>query len=81
MQTARIFKKLPVRQTVNIRIRPGSLLPSIGIERANIAHDTVASVVVIVMVCSVLKVDFAVHQNITNYTLEILVLRQVSYIQ
>ena len=61
-----------MRQTVNMRIRPGSLFPSIGIERASIAHETVASVVVIVMVCSVLKVDFAIHQNITNYTLEIL---------
>ena len=48
---------LPVRQTVNMRIRPGSRLPSIGIERANIAHETVASVVAIVMVCSVLEME------------------------
>ena len=46
-------------------IRPGSLFPSIGIERANIAHETVASVVVIVMVCSVLKVDFTIYHNVT----------------
>ena len=72
VQTTRIYNKLPVRQTVNMRIRPGSLLPSIGIERANIAHETVASVVVIVMVCSVLRVDITIHQNVTNCTLEIL---------
>ena len=48
---------LPVRQTVNMRIRPGSRLPSIGIERANIAHETVASVVAMVMVCSVLEME------------------------
>ena len=50
-----------MRQTVNMRIRPGSLFPSIGIERASIAHETVASVVVIVMVCSVLRVDFTIY--------------------
>ena len=54
-----------MRQTVNMSIRPGSLFPSIGIERANIAHETVASVVVIVMVCSVLKVDFTIYHNVT----------------
>ena len=48
---------LPVRQTVNMRIRPGSRLPSIGIERANIAHETVARVVAMVMVCSVLEIE------------------------
>ena len=54
-----------MRQTVNIRIRPGSLFPSIGIERANIAHETVASVLVIVMVCSVLRVDYAIYNKVT----------------
>ena len=53
-----------MRQTVNMRIRPGSLFPSIGIERASIAHETVASVVVIVMVCSVLRVDFTIYHNL-----------------
>ena len=49
-----------MRQTVNIRIRPGSLFPSIGIDKASIAHETVASVVVIVIVCSVLRVNFTI---------------------
>ena len=62
-----------MRQTVNIRIRPGSLFPSIGIDKASIAHETVASVVVIVIVCSVLKVDLTMYQKATNRTLEILI--------
>ena len=46
---------LPDRQTVRISIRPGSRLPSIGIPSASIAQYTVANVVAIVIVCSVLK--------------------------
>ena len=46
---------LPVRQTTKISMRPGSRFPSIGIERASIAQDTVANVVATVIVCSVLK--------------------------
>ena len=55
-----------------MRIRPGSLFPSIGIERASIAHETVASVVVIVMVCSVLRVDFTIYHNVTLEIIQII---------
>ena len=58
---------LPVRQTVKISIRPGSRLPSIGMDRASIAQDTVANVVAIVMVCSVLKVRNRISIQVFTY--------------
>lgn len=41
--------------TVKMSIRPGTRLPSIGMESASIAQNTVATEVVTVIVCSVLK--------------------------
>ena len=49
-----IAKDLPVTQTVKISIRPGTRLPSIGMDNASIAQNTVANVVLTVIVCSVL---------------------------
>ena len=51
---------------MNIRILPGSLLPSIGREKATIAHETVANVVHKVMVSSDLNIEFCILQDDTD---------------
>ena len=58
---------IPVRQTVKISMRPGSRFPSIGIERASIAQDTVANVVATVIVCSVLKDRNKIRMQVWNF--------------